>query len=116
MLNAMLPNSRDMIALFLALIGLSFWWLADVFGHELLTQIAILAILAMSLDLPTPEAVATMTPAEFLKRSKKVAKNAKDFAKKVVKMLERNCLNVCNPHIDVQSRYPKINYRLPSEI
>ena len=46
-----LPNNRDMAALFLMLIAMSFWFFADVFGHELLAQIAILAILAMSLDL-----------------------------------------------------------------
>ena len=40
-----------MAALFLMLIAMSFWFFADVFGHELLAQIAILAILAMSLDL-----------------------------------------------------------------
>ena len=45
------PNTRDVIALFLMLTAIIFWFFIDVFGHELLAQIAILAIFAMSLDL-----------------------------------------------------------------
>jgi hypothetical protein len=31
---------------------------------------------------------------------KKLDKFDKYFAKKVVNILEKNCMNVCNPHID----------------
>lgn len=35
----------------------------------------------------------------------------------VVKTLEKNSLNVCNPHLTKNvSRYPKISYKLPAEI
>ena len=41
----------------------------------------------------------------------------KHFAKRVTKVLEKNCINVCNPKIDEYlSRYRKMNYKLPLEI
>ena len=47
----------------------------------------------------------------------KIEKFEKHFASKIVTNLEKNCLNVCNPHsLRAKSRYPKINYKLPKEI
>jgi len=39
------------LALALTLLALTVWWTADFFGHELLAEVAIFAIFAMSLDL-----------------------------------------------------------------
>ena len=45
--------NRDIAACILLLIAIIAWFRADIFGHELLAQISILAIFAMSLDLLT---------------------------------------------------------------
>lgn len=44
-------SKRDLIALVLFLVAIISWFRAGLFGHELLAQIAILAIFAISLDL-----------------------------------------------------------------
>ena len=44
-------SRRDLAALVLFLAAMIAWFSADIFGHELLTQISILAIFAISLDL-----------------------------------------------------------------
>jgi hypothetical protein len=45
------------------------------------------------------------------------AKYMQHFANKIIKNLEKNCLNVCDPNIDqFHSRYQKMNYRLPCEV
>ncbi len=42
---------------------------------------------------------------------------AKHFAKKIVKPLENNCLQVCDPNIDQSGkRFRKMNYEFPDEV
>ena len=41
----------------------------------------------------------------------------KNFAKRIVKPLEKNCLNVCDPQVDQKvSTYQKMSYKMAIEV
>jgi hypothetical protein len=67
--------------------------------------------------LPLQSATIAYEVTKGISTPKQISKLEKHFVKRIVPVLEKNCINVCDPHIDTLiSRYRKMTYTLPKEI
>jgi hypothetical protein len=88
----------------------------SVEGIEALKTYAIANDLHMEAYQPIQTATIAYEVAKGLIPSHKQEKYRTNFIRKVVRGLEKNCVDVCNPNSEKKSRYAKMDYNISSSL